>query len=69
MNVPFDGIAYLIVFNMEGVASLHFPVDIDVLFCNQCYSGLSCRIFDTPARVLIDVIRMFALMPSPALGS
>jgi hypothetical protein len=47
MNVPFDGIAYLIVFNIEGVASLHFHV----LFYNQCYSGLSCRIFNTPAWV------------------
>jgi hypothetical protein len=44
-------LAYLIVFNIEDVASLHYPVDIDVLFCNQCYSGLSCRIFNTPAGV------------------
>jgi hypothetical protein len=35
MNVPFDTIAYLIVFNIEGVASLHFQVDIDVIFCKS----------------------------------
>jgi hypothetical protein len=52
MHVPFDGIAYLIVFNIEGVkASLHFSRLIVVVLCckNQCYSGLA--IFNTPAGV------------------
>jgi hypothetical protein len=68
MHVPFGGIAYVIVFNKEGIASLHFPVDIDVLFSNQCYSGLSCCIFNTPAGVN-QFCKNVCQAPAPALGS